>query len=238
MLEALVNGEVIDPSQVADLAKGRLRAKIPDLIRALNGRVTKHHRTVIQRSLAHLKFLETSIVELETDMETYYSPYAEQLELLQTIPGIGAQTAKIIIAEIGVDMSVFPTDAHISSWVGLSPGNNESAGKKKSTRITKGNAALRSALVEAAWSASRTRSFLGSKFWSVAGRRGKNKAVIAVAHKMLIIAYHILKTNEPYKELGADFLAKRKAVSQEEIMIKRLQRLGYSIHKPEESTAL
>jgi transposase len=131
MLDALVNGEVIDPSQVADLAKGRLRAKIPDLIRALNGRVTKHHRTVIQRSLAHLKFLETSIAELEADMETYFSPYTDQLELLQTIPGVGAQTAKVIVAEIGVDMSVFPTDAHISSWIGLSPGNNESAGKKK-----------------------------------------------------------------------------------------------------------
>lgn len=143
---------------------------------------------VIQRSLAHLKFLETSIVELEADMENYYSPYTEQLELLQTIPGVGAQTAKVIVAEIGVDMSVFPTDAHISSWVELSPRKNESAG--------------------------------------------------AVAHKMLVIAYHILKTKDSYKELGADYLAKRKEVSQEEIIIKRLQRLGYSIHKPEESTTI
>jgi transposase len=131
MLEALINGEVIEPEQVADLAKGKLRAKIPELIKALNGRVTLHHRKTIQKSMKHLEFLEQSIADLEADMEQYFFPYQQELELLKTIPGIGEHTAKIIVAEIGVDMDVFPTEAHIFSWAGLSPGNNESAGKKK-----------------------------------------------------------------------------------------------------------
>jgi transposase len=238
MLDALVNGEVIVPDQVADLAKGRLRAKIPELVAALNGRVTKHHRQMIQRSFNHLEFLEQSIAELEVDMELVFAPHQKQLELLQTIPGVGPHTSKIIVAELGVDMSAFPSQAHVSSWVGLSPGNNESAGKKKRSKTTQGNAALRSALVEAAWAASKTRTYLGSKFWSITGRRGKNKAVVAVAHKMLVIAYHILNTGEPYKELGSDYLSKRKNISHEELMIKRLQKLGYSINKLEEPEAI
>lgn len=137
MLDALINGEVIEPAQVANLAKGKLRAKIPELVQALNGRVTIHHRKIIQRSLDHLEFVEKSIAELESDMEQYFSPYEEELQLLQTIPGIGVHTANIIVAEIGVDMSVFPTEAHLSSWAGLSPGNNESAGKKKVLEPTK-----------------------------------------------------------------------------------------------------
>lgn len=131
MLDALVNGEAIDPEQVADLAKGRLRAKIPELVQALNGRVTLHHRKIIQRSLEHLEFLEKSITDLEADMEQYFAPYQPQEELLQTIPGVGPKVAKVILAEIGTDMSVFPSAPHLSSWAGLSPGNNESAGKKK-----------------------------------------------------------------------------------------------------------
>ena len=130
MLDALVNGETIDPEQVAELAKGRLRAKIPDLVQALNGRVTLHHRRIIQRSLEHLEFLERSIADLETDMEQYFAPYQQQVELLQTIPGVGPNVAKVILAEIGTDMSVFPSASHLSSWAGLSPGNHESAGKK------------------------------------------------------------------------------------------------------------
>lgn len=136
MLEALVNGEVIVPDQVADLALGRLRAKIPDLVEALNGRVTLHHRKIIQRSLNHLEFLEETIAELEVDMAQYFSPYQEQETLLQTIPGVGPSVAKVILAEIGTDMSVFPSAAHLASWAGVSPGNCESAGKKKRTYDT------------------------------------------------------------------------------------------------------
>ncbi len=130
MLDALVNGEAIEPATVADLAIGRLRSKIPDLVEALNGRVTKHHRNIIKKSLNHLVFLEQSIAELEADMEQYFEPYDEDLKLLSTIAGVGPSVSKIILAEIGNDMSVFPSGAHLSSWAGLSPGNNESAGKK------------------------------------------------------------------------------------------------------------
>lgn len=130
MLNALINGEVIEPDHLADLAKGKLRSKIPELTQALNGRVTKHHRNIIRKSLNHLTFLERSIAELEADMEQYFAPYREDLDLLETIDGVGPNISKVILAELGTDMSVFPSDAHASSWVGLSPGNNESAGKK------------------------------------------------------------------------------------------------------------
>lgn len=131
MLNALVYGEVIDASHLADLAKTKLRAKIPELTEALNGRVTKHHRTIIKQSLDHLTFLEQQIANIEADMEQYFTPFQKEIELLDTIPGVGVQVARVIVAEIGPDMSVFPSEAHLSSWAGLSPGNNESAGKKK-----------------------------------------------------------------------------------------------------------
>lgn len=134
MLNAIVNGEVIDPEQVANLAIGRLRSKIPELTEALNGRVNLHHRKMIQHSLEHLEFLEKSIAELEVEMERYFAPYQKQEELLQTIPGVGVNVARVILAEIGTDMSVFPSASHLSSWAGLSPGNHESAGKKNESK--------------------------------------------------------------------------------------------------------
>jgi Transposase IS116/IS110/IS902 family./Transposase. len=131
ILNALIDGEVIQASHLAELAKGKLRPKIPELTQALNGRVTKHHRHCIKKSLEHLLFLEQQIAEIEADMEQYFAPYQKEIELLDTIPGVGVHVAQAIIAEIGTDMSVFSSEAHISSWAGLSPGNNESAGKKK-----------------------------------------------------------------------------------------------------------
>jgi transposase len=131
MLDAIVNGDVIVPEHLANLAKGRLRTEIPNLTKALNGRITKHHRNIIKKSLSHLLFLEQSIAEIEADMEQYFDPHKKELELLDTIPGVGPTVAKVILAELGKDMSVFPSQAHISSWAALCPGNNESAGKKK-----------------------------------------------------------------------------------------------------------
>jgi len=229
MLNALINGEVIEAAHLAELAKGRLRIKIPELTQALNGRVTKHHRNIIKKSLDHVIFLEQQIAEIESDMEQYFAPYQNEIKLLDTIPGVGLHVARVILAEIGPDMSVFPSEAHISSWAGLSPGNNVSAGKKKSTRTPKGNEALTTALLEAAWAASKSRTFLGSKFWSMVGRKGKKKAATAIAHKILVIAYHILETGEAYNELGADFLEKRRSISTEELMVRRLTKLGYNI---------
>ena len=133
MLNALIHGEVIEAAHLAELAKGKLRAKIPELTQALNGRVTKHHRNFIKKSLDHVIFLEQQIAEIESDMEEYFAPYQKEIELLDTIPGVGLHVAQSILAEIGADMSVFPSEAHISSWAGVSPGNNESAGKKKHT---------------------------------------------------------------------------------------------------------
>jgi len=131
MLQAIIHGEVIEPSHVADLAKGKLRHKIPELTQALNGRLTKHHRYILRQSLDHLIFLEHQIAEIERDMEQYFIPYQKEVALLRTIPGIGHHVAQVVLAEIGTDMSIFPSEAHLSSWAGLSPGNNESAGKKK-----------------------------------------------------------------------------------------------------------
>lgn len=131
MLQAIVNGEVLEPDVIADLAKGKLRAKLPELTAALNGRVTKHHRQMISHSLKHLVFLESSIAELEAEMDIAFAPHLPKLQLLQSVPGLGPHTAKILVAELGIDMSVFPTAAHLASWAGLSPGSNESAGKKK-----------------------------------------------------------------------------------------------------------
>jgi transposase len=228
MLNALIDGEVIEASHVAELAKGKLRAKIPALTQALNGRVTKHHRYIIRQSLDHLTFLESQIADIEADMEQYFAPYQKEVELLDTIPGVGPQVAQVILAEIGPDMSIFPSEAHLSSWAGLSPGNNESAGKKKVPERPKATN-LSAALLEAAWATSKTRTFLGSKFWSMVGRKGKKKASVAIAHKILVIAYHILKTGTPYNELGADFLEKRRTISTEELMVRRLTKLGYTI---------
>ncbi|WP_074956919.1 IS110 family transposase [Alicyclobacillus macrosporangiidus] len=237
MLSALINGEVIDPEQVADLAIGRLRSKIPELTKALNGRVNLHHRKMLQRCLEHLEFLEKSIAELEADMEQYFAPYQKQEELLQTIPGVGIHVARVILAEIGTDMSVFPSASHLSSWAGMSPGNHESAGKKKRVKTTPGNQGLKSVLLEAAWAASKTRTFLGAKFWSVAGRKGKKRATMVVAHKILVIAYFVLKEGQPYSELGHDYLERRKPISTEEMMIRRLEKQGYVVTRPSDTTA-
>lgn len=197
---------------------------------ALNGRVTVHHRKIIQRSLEHLEFLERAIADLEADMEQYFAPYRQQEELLQTIPGVGPNVAKVILSEIGTDMSVFPTASHLSSWAGLSSGNRESAGKK----TDENHAGQPSPKVGT------SRSCVGCQqdpyfswvqvFWSMAGRKGKKQASVVVAHKILVIAYFVLKTGSPYNELGVD-MEKRKTISTEELMIRRLEKQGYVVTK-------
>jgi transposase len=236
MLVALMDGEVIEPKAVAELAKGVLRKKIPELVDALNGQVTKHKREMIRYSYEHLLYLEKQIEQLEEQITNHLLPYQKEAMLLDTIPGVGPKIAAMIIAEIGVDMSIFPSPAHISSWSGVSPGNNESAGKKKSSKIQKGHKWIRAALLEAAWSAQKTRTFLGAKFWKLAGRGGKKKAAVAIAHKILIIAYYILLTGEPYRELGKDYLEQRRPVSREQLAVNYLKKLGYTV--TESSTSL
>lgn len=190
-----------DPDLLASLAKGRLRNKIPELIIALNGRVTDHHRFMLESSKLVLEGIQQHIDRIDRRLELYIRSHSTKVELLETIPGVSHETAKGIVAEIGFNMDVFATPQHLASWAGVCPGNNESAGKKKSSRITQGNKMLKTVLVEAAWVASNMKnSWFKNKYYAIAARRGKKRALVAIAHKILIAAYYILKQEVPYKE--------------------------------------
>jgi len=197
---ALVDGQT-DPASLASLAKGSLRKKIPLLIGALNGRITDHHRFMLQSSRLALECIQQQIDRIDRRLDEYISHHTTQVELLVTIPGISQDTVKGIVSEIGFDMSVFPTANHLASWAGVCPGNNESAGKKKSSRVTQGNRSLKTALVEAAWSASKMKKgWLRNKYYALAARRGKKRALMAIAHKILVAIYYVLSTHSPFKE--------------------------------------
>lgn len=190
-----------DPILLASLAKGRLKKKIPQLITALNGKITAHHRFMLETSKLALENIQQQIDRIDRRLEDYIQSYSTQVELLETIPGVSHETAKGIVAEIGFDMSVFPSGQHLASWAGVCPGNNESAGKKKSSRVTHGNKILKTVLVEAAWVATRIKDgWLKNKYYAIAARRGKKRALLAIAHKILIAVYQILKEGVPYKE--------------------------------------
>jgi transposase len=235
MLAALLGGEA-DPAVLADLARGKLRAKLPALRQALAGRVQAHHRVVLSQLLAHIEFLEDAIAELTatiTQQQAAATDQAQAVALLRTIPGVGETAAAAIVAEIGTDMTRFPTAKHLASWAGVCPGNKESAGKRLSGRITKGNTWLRAMLGECAWSASRKRgTYLAAQYHRLARRRGPPKAVVAVAHRILVIAYHVLRDREPYGDLGAAYferLDQRAARQRQRYHVPRLQQLGYTV---------
>src|SRR5262245_49277621 len=192
MLEALVQGTT-DPALLADLARRRLRAKLPALRQALAGRFRPHHAFLVSRLLAHVDYLDNALGDLSDAIATLLAPFTAALERLDTIPGINRRTAEVLIAELGLDMQVFPTAGHAASWAGLCPGNNESAGKHKSGKTPSGNRWLRKALTEAALAAIRAKdTALASRYRRVMRHRGHRKAVIAVAHAMLVIACHVL----------------------------------------------
>jgi transposase len=200
MIRAIIDGES-DPAELAMLAKRRLRGKIPALKLALKGRVTDHHRFLLQAQLEQLEFLESLIVRYDAQIEKASAPFTESMELLQGVPGIGERAAEVIVAEIGTDMTVFPTPGHLSSWAGMCPGNNESAGKRRSGKTTKGNQWLRTMLVQAAWAAVHTKmSIFRVTYQRWAKRIGKKKALVAVGHKMLVIIWHLLKRKTAYLE--------------------------------------
>lgn len=229
ILQALMEGEQT-PEEMAQLAKGRLRGKIPELVESLKGYLSEHHRYLLEKSLKHLEFLEDSIEELEQRINACLEPYQRDCELLQTIPGVKEQTAASLIAEIGNDMSRFPSDAHLSSWAGMSPGNNESAGKRKSGRTTKGDNSLKCTLSEASWASSKTKNtYLSAKYHRIAARRGKKRAIIALGHKILVISYHILKEQCSYTDLGADYFERLHRKGIETNYINKLQALGYYV---------
>ncbi len=229
MLEALVQGTT-DPAVLAELAKGRLRAKLPALRAALVGRFRRHHGFLVSELLAHLDYLEDAIERLSQQIEEHLRPFAEILRPLDAIPGVDQRTIEGIVAEIGVDLSPFPSDRHLSSWTGICPGNHESAGKRHSGKPRKGNRWLRTTLTEAALAAIRVKdSRLAARYRRIMRHRGHKKAVVAVAHTILVIVYHILKHRVPYCELGATYLDQRDREQATRRYVKQLERLGHRV---------
>lgn len=229
MLECLVRGST-DVAAMADLAKGRLRKKIPQLEQALKGVVGEHQRLLLAEQLAHIDYLDESIERLSAQIRERVLPFEEAIERLDGIPGINRLLAEALIAEIGIDMSRFPTAAHLASWAGMSPGNNESAGKRFSGKTQRGSKWLRSALVEAAQAAARKHdSYLAAQFSRLARRRGKKKAAIAVGHSILVIIYQMLKDNETYDELGHNYFEERDREAIKHSLITRLERMGWKV---------
>lgn len=230
MLEALVAG-VRDPDELAELAKRRLRRKIPQLREALEGRFRAHHALLIAEMLARIDGCDATMARLSDEIERRMQPFCDLVELLVTIPGVNARTAEVIIAETGGDMARFPSAEHLASWAGMCPGNNESAGKHHSGKTRKGSKWLRGALTESAYAASRTKdTYLAAQFWRLAGRRGKKRAAVAVGHSILVAAYHILDRRQPYHDLGGDwFLQRYSNQSHVRRLVNQLQRLGHTV---------
>jgi len=256
MLAEIAAGQT-DAELMADLARGRMRNKIPELEKALTGIVQDHHRFVLAQQLDHIDYLdekiETVSAQIGKQLESMSWPdkpsqpgaseggeegtrSADESELpltwdaavalLKTIPGVDRRIAEVILAETGLDMSQFPTDDHLASWAGLAPGNHQSGGKRYSGRTTKGNKALSSIMVQAAWGASRTKdTFLKSRYHRLAARRGKKRAIVAVAHSMLVSVWHMLTYQQPYRELGGDYHDERKKESKVNYLVRRLEKL-------------
>lgn len=232
MLERLVADTNPDPAELAQLARGRLKQKIPQLTLALEGAWRDHHRFMLQQLLSHLEVLDQQVGEFSVRIEETLAPFldAELTEKLMLIPGIKQTTIENVIAEIGVDMDQFPSEGHLASWGGICPGNEESAGKRKRSRTTQGNRWLRRALTEAAWAASHTKeTYLNAQYRRLAGRRGKKRALLAVGHTLLVIIYHVLKYRVDYRDLGADYFLKLEPERQKRYLVKRLEQLGYQV---------
>jgi len=230
MLQAMIAGER-DPMALAQLAKGRMRVKIPDLAQALTGSFTVHHAQLARSILHRLDLVEQALAELDVAIETACLPWAHQMELLQTIPGVGPKVAQVIIAETGGDMSQFPSAAHLASWAGLSPAVYESAGRRSPAGTRHGNKWLTAMLVEAAGSVGRMNgaNYLSAQHARLTRRRGMGRAQVAVAHSILVCAYYILQRDEPYQDLGPDWLERRDKDAQTRRLVAQLQRLGHTV---------
>ena len=230
MLEALIFG-TRDPEVLAELARGRMRTKLPALKQALKGNFKPHHALIVSHILAHLDYLEETIGTLTEEIERRLSPFAHKAENLCTITGVAERVSQVILAELGPDMSRFSCDRHAASWAAICPGNDESAGKRRSGKTRKGNPYLRTALIEAANAAARTKNtYLRAQYEQVKRRRGHKKAIAAVAHSILIAAYHILKDDVPYQELGGDYFARRADPARiTKRLVAQLERLGHTV---------
>jgi transposase len=229
MLRALIVGKTT-PQEIAELAKGLLRKKMSELELALEGRLEEHHRFLLRLQLDRLDAADKDLAVLEQRIQEKLKPYEVQLTLLDEIPGVDWKVAAAIIAELGVDMSVFQNVLQAASWAGVSPGNHESAGKRKSSRIPKGNVYLKTALVEAATAATKAKgTYLRDKFYRLKARRGYKRAVVAVAHKILVAIYHMLSHQVCYNELGDLYLDKLNKHTLTRNLVHRLERLGYTV---------
>lgn len=229
ILKAIIAGQD-NPVELAELAQRRLRNKIPQLQEALYGKLSEHHRWMLRLLLDQLQTTEQLIARLDERIGQLTRSQQPVLEKLDAIPGIDRRVAEVLMAEIGPDMTPFPTDAHLASWAGLCPGNNESAGKKKSGKTTKGSRWLRQALVQAAWAASRKKdSYFYAHARTLMHRRGRKRGLVAVAHSLLLVIYHMLKRNTDYRDLGCDFLDRTRQHYLVRFHVKRLQQLGLDV---------
>jgi len=230
MIRAIAGGEG-DPVVLAELARQRLRAKIPQLQEALLGEVEDHHRFLLGMLLDQVEFTEGQIAKLgERIARVLPGPFEEAVQRLVTIPGVDRRAAENIVAEVGPDMKPFASAAHLASWVGICPGNHESAGKRKSGRTTKGNAWLRVTLVQCAWAASHTKgTYLSAQYRRLASRRGRKRALVALGHTLLGIIYAVLKKKAAYRELGADYLDRQDKERLKARLLKRLEKLGVRV---------
>jgi transposase len=229
MLDALVAGET-DAAALAQLARRKLRDKIPQLERALQGQFGPHQRVLVAQQLAHIDSLNAIIDQVSAEIAERVRPFEEAIAQVDTVTGIGRRTAEVLVAEVGTDLARFRTPGHLASWAGLCPGNNESAGKRHGGKTRKGSPWFRAALVEAAKAAGRSKkTYLGAQYRRIAARRGAKRAAVAVAHSILAIVYHLLTRHESYHDLGVTYFDERDRQAVERRLVKRLQALGYEV---------
>lgn len=239
ILEAIIAGES-DVKALASLAVGKLRSKRAQLEGALQGRVRPHHRFLLSELLCQIDSLEETITHFDEEIRAACEADGneEVISLLDTIPGVGRGLAEVLVAEIGTDMTRFPTAGHLAAWAGVAPGNNESAGKKRSGKTRKGDTWLRVGLVQAARAAVRTKgTYLAAQYRRLVPRRGDKRALVAVAHSILVIAYHIISRKEPYRELGADYFERRKPEATAKRLARQIERLGFQVTLAQVATA-
>jgi len=230
MIRSLLEKDKLSKEEISKLAKGSLKKKVDLLEKALDGKITDHHRFLLKTHMENIDHLAKQIEKIDEQIEMKMIPFQKEESLIQSIPGISKVSASAILAEIGTDMSQFPDGAHLSSWAGVCPGNNESAGKKKSGKTQKGNSFLKGTLTEVAWAASKVKhSSYSSFYYNIIRRRGKKRALIALAHRILMDIYHVLKTGTPYQDASNEASNELATKRKEQSMIRVLEKAGYSV---------